>query len=486
MRPRRGIFVVAPLAALAVRPAVVGAQHPTPPPATTASTAAAPMPAESSGAIHGVVYDSLAHRPLARATVQIVRAGDLLGTRVVAADASGTFRFDSLAPGRYLVGFDHPLLDLLQIALTPRTVDVGPGGDVVRVALGTPDLARMWPVLCGNPLAPTDSSGLIAGRVRDAADDTPVPNAKVVLTWSERLLGAGGVRTEHRRVPVTTGPTGSYVICGVPAGEELLASAAAPGRATGEVAVEVPARGFVVRDLTLGDTASGLVAAPVAHGTARLTGTVRDSAGRPVRGARASVRGTTVESTAGDDGTFALNGLPAGTRTLEVRAIGYALYRGAVDLAPGRAGTVTVRLDRATSLAPVSVFGKPVALSPRVREFRDRVSHSVTGRFVTAADIARLDPIEVSSTLPTKGMQVVPNGRLGHTIVGQSKFGGTCQAVVILDGTVLDSGDDVDKLVRPADVAGIEVYANPDFAPPEYGGARLSRNGCSVVLVWTK
>ena len=44
-------------------------------------------------------------------------------------------------------------------------------------------------------------------------------------------------------------------------------------------------------------TAPPAAAVPVAHGTARLTGTVRDSAGRPEGGARAYVRGTAAETT---------------------------------------------------------------------------------------------------------------------------------------------------------------------------------------------
>jgi hypothetical protein len=220
------------------------------------------------GAVHGVVYDSLARGPLAGAYVQVVRAGDLLGGRAVAADSAGAFRIDSLAPGRYLVGLDHPVLHLLRVEVRPRLVELGPGATAVRVDLAVPHFDRVRPVVCGSPQAPADSSGLLAGRVRDAADDAPVANATVVLTWSELSFGAGGVRTEHRRALAPTAPGGRYVVCGVPAGVELVASAAAPGRASGEVALEVPPRGFVVRDLTLGDTVAVAAAVGVPDGGA--------------------------------------------------------------------------------------------------------------------------------------------------------------------------------------------------------------------------
>jgi hypothetical protein len=295
------------------------------------------------------------------------------------------------------------------------------------------------------------------------------------------------------------------VVCGVPAGVELAASAAAPGRASGEVALEVPPRGFVVRDLTLGDTVSQATAAapdgaaarpragrhragattpaPVALGTARLTGTVRDPAGRPVRGARASVRGAAGESTAGEDGTFALGGLPAGTRTLEVRALGFAPRPVAVDLAPGRAATVDVRLDRVATLAPVTVVGTPSPHSAMLGEFLARRRHAGFGRFVTAEDLERWKPAVVTAALHGTGVLVAPDGRGGTMIRGPGRLA-YCPALVFLDGTELAPGDRIDEHVRPQQVAGIEVYPDPAFAPPQYSGPR--RNGCSVVLVWTR
>lgn len=496
MRTRRGAVVAASFATLALGPHVAGAQQPTIPPTTppaAAPSSAAPTPAAALGALHGVVYDSLARAPLAGAIVQTVRVGDLAGGRPVAADSAGAFRIDSLAPGRYLIGFFHPLLDLLRVEAAPRVVDLGPGSDAVRVDLGVPDLARVRPVVCGSPQAPTDSSGLVAGRVRDAADGVPVANARVVLSWSEVVVGDRGVRTEHRRVPVTTGPGGTYVVCGVPAGEDLVATAEAPGRASGEVALDVPPRGFVVRDLTLGDTASAAArprgddttSAPLARGTARLTGTVRDPTGRPVRGARAVVWGTAAAATAGEDGSFALGGLPAGTRTLEVRAIGYALHRVPVDLAAGRAGTVDVRLERVASLDTVVVYGTPSGRGVGFAAFLDRLRHNRAGQFVTAEDIERQQPLEVADMLRGMGSGVqVVRDRRGNKRIFVRGSAGPCVATVLLDGVELPIGDDLDRWVGPKQVAGIEVYAEQASAPPHGGSLRF--DGCGVVLVWRR
>ena len=515
MRTCRDAVVVAAVAvcsaALALGSRVAGGQQSTASPAPSTSAAAASSaaraPTGTLGAVYGVVYDSLAGGPLAGATVQLARAGDLTGGRAVAADAAGAFRIDALAPGRYLVGFEHPLLDLLGVEVRPRLVALGPG-DAARVDLGGPALARVRPAGCGTPQAPADSSGLLAGRVRDAADGAPVANATVVLTWSELAFGRGGPRVERRRAPVTAGPDGRFVVCGVPAGVELVATAAAPGRASGEVALDVPPRGFVVRDFMIGDSAAaaalgtavtaapngaadpptaGATSAPVVRGTARLTGTVRATAGRRVPRARVLVWGTGAAAVAGADAVFSLAGLPAGTRTVEVRAIGFAPQRVAVDLAAGRTGTLDVRMARTVPvLGPVTVFGTPAAASPLVRGFLDRRAHSAYGQFLTAEDLARLQPFDVVDALRgLGGMRVAPNGHMGYKVIGASTLGRSgCQAAVFLDGLALDPDEEIDRYVRPRDVVGVEVYRNALFAPPQYVGAQGI--DCSIVMIWTR
>ena len=57
-----------------------------------------------------------------------------------------------------------------------------------------------------------------------------------------------------------------------------------------------------------------------------------------------------------------------------------------------------------------------------------------------------------------------------------------CGPEVYLDGLLLPDGStELDRWGRPSDVAGIEVYADPMRAPPQY-----SHGQCATVLVWTK
>jgi hypothetical protein len=479
----------------------VGAQAP----ATQAPTGQAPAAPPSAstaahGGLHGVVYDSLARGPLAGAAVQVARFDD------PAVTALANRRFGWRVPHRLAAAgplphrFLHPTLDLLELEVRPRVVDVAAGG-AGRVDLGIPGLAQVRPALCGAAAPAGDSSGVLAGRVRNAETGLPAEQATVVLTWSEITIGAGGIRTERRRVPVATGAAGAYVVCGAPAGSGVVASASAPGLASGLIDLDVPARGMLVRDFLLGDTTTVAAEAPpagagtggraqpdstaprVARGTARVAGIVRDPGGRPLRGARSFVWGAAANATTGEAGTFALDGLPAGTRTLEVRAVGYEPRRVVVDLVGGRAAAVDVRMARVVpTLDRVVVMGKASPRDRRLHEFLDRRQRNPFGRFITGADLERMNPLLLSDALrTTPGLRVVPTGNFGNVVLGR----GNCLPAVFLDGMpVQDGARELDQLVPPQQVGGIEVYNTIGGIPAQYSG--LAANGCGVVLIWTR
>lgn len=470
------------------------------------ATGVAPPAAPTGARLTGVVYDSLARGPLAGAVVQVVLASDLAAARTTTSDSLGRYAVDGLAPGRYLIGFYHPVLDVLGLDLAPRTVNVAQGPTTAPLAVPGPGIVKA--ALCGAPAA-NDSSGLLLGQVRDADRGTAVAGATVTVTWTEYLIGTGGFRTERRRIPVPTRETGSYAVCGLPTDGTLLASAQAPGRASGLVELSVPPRGVLVQAFALGDSASarlvaadsgqsdslattprgagassGAATAPprVARGTARLAGTVRGANMRPLRGARVLVWGTGLTATTGDDGTFSIANLPAGTFSVEARAVGLEPRRAAVALASGQTAAVTLTLDaRVNTLAAVTVVGRSTRRLRGLSEFAER-QRTGMGRYLTADDIARRNAFVVTDVLRTTvGLRVVPTSSFGNAVRGR----GGCVPAVILDGLLITGGaDEIDRLVQPQDILGIEVYSGLGGIPLQYGG--LAANGCGAVLLWTK
>jgi hypothetical protein len=70
-----------------------------------------PLSPPPSGTFVGQVFDSTASRALAGAELGLIPVDDPANLRTVVADSAGRFRFDSLAPGRYLAGACHHFLD---------------------------------------------------------------------------------------------------------------------------------------------------------------------------------------------------------------------------------------------------------------------------------------------------------------------------------------------------------------------------------------
>src|SRR4051794_18539612 len=113
---------------------------------------AAALPGTARGQLarlRGRVFDSVTALPLIGARVELVNADDR--THIVfstTSDSLGRFVVDSVARGRYIAGFLHPMLDSLGLALAQRPLTVSVDGDV-PVDLAVPSPERIESALCG-------------------------------------------------------------------------------------------------------------------------------------------------------------------------------------------------------------------------------------------------------------------------------------------------------------------------------------------------
>lgn len=444
---------------------------------STPSTTPAPADAQRA-VVSGVVFDSLSRHPLADAVVQLAPYPMSAGNVAYAAttDTAGRFQIANVPAGRYMAGFFSPLVDSLGLNIPVRLLDVS--GASASLDLAVPSAATVAAGICP-ALAAGDSSGMVLGRVRDADSDAPLVGSTVAVLWSEIVIDGHGLRQRRRQVAATTSDDGWYAICGLPTDAELTARAEHAGSASGFVAVRVPPRGLLLRYfLVSGDTAATASAdsGAAARGTAVLTGMVRARDGRPLSGAHVTVRGSRADAVTSDPGTFTLTGLPAGTQSLEVRMLGYSPASVSVDLHDGRTTTVEVTLQKAQQLEAVNVFGKPHN-QKELQDFMLRRRQGF-GHFVTAAEIDRRLPFnttDIFRTMPGTMVTPSPDG-YGYVLRGR----GGCAMRVVVDGLDLGPQDDLDAIVRPEEVAGIEVYSGDGAAPPQY------RSPCGVALVWTK
>ncbi|GAC1685173.1 MAG: hypothetical protein NVS9B3_03460 [Gemmatimonadaceae bacterium] len=466
-----------------------GVASPTPP----RPAAVAPAVDTIRSLVEGEVYDSVAQAPLGSAVVQVVSALDPTSGAIatITTKADGTFSVPAVRPGRYLISFLHPALDSLGIEAPTRLFDVV-AGRRAYVELAVPSGESLARAYCpARP--PGDSSGVLVGFVRDAETGRPVPGADVVATWRETVIDSRGIRNTRPAAGAKAAASGFYAVCRVASGTTVLTRATTADRGTGFIEVTVPRGSVAKRDLNVAPLA--VAAAPRAAGdsaaprrvdprrTARLAGLVRGASGTPLVGARVGLAGRLEEVATNDSGTFVLSNLPVGTRNLEIRYVGYRPKKVPVDLGPGRTTTVAVRLEASAPVLDEVRVTSNTSLQRALDDF-ERRRRMGFGSYISRADIEERRPLRTTdlfTTIPGVRVSQVGSGS-DYAIIMNGGAAGTCQPVVFLDHMRFEPGSfEINSMVHPEEIIGIEVYRGGGMAPPEYSG----NNGCGVVVIAT-
>ena len=453
--------------------------------------------AGAQGSIAGVVYDSLTARgPLASATVVLVEL-----SRYATTDARGRFRIDSIPAGRFSLGFTYAALDALDLSLATVPVEVV-NGQRSAVTLASPSVATVYRRLCPGPRAP--DTGIILGRVRDVDDHTPLAEATISTDWTEFTLTAGRSASGRVRAAARTDPTGLYLLCGVPMRVPLDVAGELAGFTAGPTSLTMDSSLIRRVDFTISrrDSAARAAAAddvlrsrPGLRGTASLRGVVLGGDGRPLRHAEIRVVGSPDSARTDDAGAFHIEGIPAGTRSVQARSIGLLPTTVSMDFATNGARDTTLSMTRkAQELSAVAVEGRAHATSwMELSGFETRRQHGL-GAFVTEQEIAKHNfPDLISILRGVRGMHVVYVGKIRPMplpeLLGASDFNGNyCVPNFFLDGapysvTTAADFDDLSALVRPNLIRGIEVYDNPGAMPAQFD--RTSSTGCGSIVIWT-
>ena len=457
------------------------------PRALAAQVAATPDTTVAVGALTGMVTDSLGRRgPLPDAEVW-VEGSALTGTT----DRTGAYRIQGLPAGEYRVTFSHPSLDSLGIGAPVRAVQVMAGTDT-RLDLATPSASSIIAAVCG--VQPDTTLGLVVGSVRDAVTGEPLSGTSVSASWSETLIGTTGIRRVERSATGTTNASGVYSLCGVPTDVAVLLQGERGAAATGLVELLMDTHRVVGRDLAMSLADSAVVATdaqmgapPLRTGTAVLRGMVRMANGGPAAQALVLVLGTPATTRTDSTGAFRLSGLPAGTQTVEVRTIGYAPSRRAVNLRPGQPAELTVAIDRAQELPSVEVLAE--RRRSRLPDF-ERRRETGLGRYLDREQIEQRNPMEVTDLLRTiPGMRVVWNGTDYDVVSSRgaaSLSSASCKPALYIDGSPV-MGDDIspNTFVRPNDVEAMEVYRGAD-TPAQFQRMGSGGSGCGAIVIWTR
>lgn len=428
--------------------------------------------------VRGRLTDSVTHRVFVGARVQLVSQEDpsAEGQRVVS-DSLGSFAFAAVAPGRYLLGFDHPRLDSLGMETVLRSITIPDGVATMDADLGLPSARTLAGALCGSR---RDTTGVIIGRVRDARADTARGGARVTATWGELVIDARSVRNASAEVSTVTGTDGRYVLCGVPTDVAVLLQARASASDTAQLTSGIdvlfpPDVPLVHRDL---------LSAASTERRSRINGRVRRPDGMPVVGARVRVRGESATAVTDTAGTFVLADAPAGTRTLEAIAMGFAPTRVPVDVRV--AGTSPTEIVMRTTLTTLETVTTRAMMPRATRDYLARAQRGGLGYFLSGDEVRNRGQALVSFALLK-----APGIRMRDTRFGRPVLSGpfNCTPQFFFDGWEIEA-DEVDRFVSVASLGGIEVYRQPNEVPSQLmRGLSIStaqRAPCPMVFVWSK
>ncbi len=192
-----------------------------------------------SGALRGVVLDSLGSGPVAEASVGI-RGTDLHAVT----GPSGKFRFQGLGEGTYELTYTHPVLDSLGHRAESHPVEVRKG-EVASLRVRIPSRSEVLEGLCRDPDRPPDA-GILVGWVRSREGGKALPGARVEVRWSGWWASRRGpeapveVEETRYRLSLDTDEGGFFRACTVPTDHPIQITAEVDGVRSGPEEVRVP------------------------------------------------------------------------------------------------------------------------------------------------------------------------------------------------------------------------------------------------------
>ena len=409
--------------------------------------------------LDGIVVDSVRGGALRGAAVRV--AGT---SRFAFTDSLGRFRVDSVPPGSHNVELFHELLDTLGVRVYTPPVEFA-AGVTVEMGLGVPSAGTIIRAKCQSS-AP--DAGAIFGVVLDAEREEPVPGAEVRLSWVELSVNREtGIRYEPQLRSVTTDGDGRFRLCYLPADLSADLSAAHGGDSTHAVHVGYAEGAFGLATLFVpaSDSGRGDVALQRTLPQASVRGTVVDTAGKPVAGARVELAVSSNAVVTDSLGTFTLDGVP-GTQSLVVRRFGFQPVEVTVNLSRRAPREINIRMAAFVPVleAVLVQARRDVALERFGVTSRRR---SGTGQVIMAEEIERYNVVRIEDILSR-----IPALRRGVEMSDR------CTTYWV-DGQRWQVHPD--EFMLPSEIAVMETYTAA-LAPSEY--QRL--DGCSVVLIWTK
>lgn len=422
-----------------------------------------PRSAGATASVRGVVFDSLAQRPLAGALVWTTT-----GQRGTT-DSAGRFLLSGLPADDQpvLLAASHAVVDSVGLSTLATRVRVS-AGDTSDATIAIPSYHTLHAAACAGIEAAGDGDGILFGAIRSVGTETVGAGAVVEVRWrSFRSRGEKQLpEVLQAGLDATAGGDGTYYACGVPTSSALVVRAravadAADATPSDEIVLTIGPRRILRRDVLLGNAEQSM-----------LSVTVVDSDGRPISGARVFV-GDQEPVTTTPSGSASLRKVATGTRVVGARFIGFSPNSKVVNVVPADTLWLTLRLDPLPPLLPT------IRINSLLSEIEERRALG-GGYIMSGEELERAPNLAFSVPMNSSIRNESKAGMLDLAVRG--RLAGWCRPRVLLDGH--PSGMDELSMYRPDELLAIELYVSPFAAPEQF--MRAGDYKCGLLLAWTK
>jgi hypothetical protein len=231
-----------------------------------------------------------------------------------------------------------------------------------------------------------------------------------------------------------------------------------------------------------------LAASAGAQQGATISGTVRDSAARPVANADVVALPGAHRARTDSAGKFTITGMDGGSYTVRARKLGFAPTETTVDISGNGRLNVVLTLDQRMPMLDTVIVRADGSCPDRTLDAFACHRKFGKGVFLDYTDIDEKDPIYAADIFrDIEGFRVdVRSTRNGPVRVAvPSNF--HC-LVSLVDGRPVSPANPIPS--SPIDVIALEVYQQPDNVPKEYERYIWPNTGratgrCMLVVYWT-
>lgn len=445
------------------------------------STAANDLHQPRTATVRGVVFDSLTMKPAVGAAVWIKGS-----TIITTADKDGRFELRDVERGPHFLSFSSQAFDSLGMGSLGASVDIAAEG-VTSMTLATPSFATLWRNLCRNQRVTGGDSGIMWGTIRDAATNARLQGAITLIEWTEPRVGARKqIEMEERSRTVMSDSTGHYYACGLPLATNLNVQSSGDNSLSGALQVIAGERKLAKLDMLVSPELTGKAAtdttqrdssvSPPLRGSSIVRGFVRDDKLRALGEATVSLSALDTMVLTSADGSFLIDGLPAGTQQILVRKVGFEPMIALLHLRPGATTELTLSVNSVSELAGISVTAEAMASRDRIA-FEQRRKAGFGYALESNKLQGRYDVQTALSSLPN----LIASRNRGELTVTSFTQGRVCSPPTVwIDGFNTSLGEA--NMILPEELRAIEWFPRILNAPSRY----VKPNSCAVILFWTK